>query len=150
MKCIMADYRYRQFVNPKSDLRLLQIQPGQQDENFECTLQTYSFNSQLFGEVLYDALSYTWGDATSRTPISINGRRFSVTPNLEAVLRDLRVPKTKENRRQLRFWIDAICIYFHRYQTKYCGNLRFGPLFSRGFRFTSREQRKRHYSSSSG
>jgi hypothetical protein len=108
--CTMLDYRHRPLGNSGSDLRLLQIQPGQQNENLECTLQTHSFKPQLFGEVSYDALSYTWGDATSRTPISINGRRFLVTPNLEAALRNLRVPKTKESQRQLRFWIDAICI----------------------------------------
>ena len=106
----MPDYRYRPLGNPESDLRLLQIQPGEQNENLECTLQTYNFEPQLFGEVSYDALSFAWGDATNRAPIFINGRRFLVTPNLEAALRNLRVPKTKESQRQVRYWIDAICI----------------------------------------
>ena len=35
-------------------------------------------------------------------------------------------------------WIDALCLYFDRYQTEYLRNLRFGPLFSEGFHFASR------------
>ena len=33
-------------------------------------------------------------------------------------------------------WIDSLCIYLDRHRTKYRGNLRLGPLFSEGFRFT--------------
>jgi hypothetical protein len=34
--------------------------------------------------------------------------------------------------------VNRPCLYFDRYQTEYCRNLRFGPLFSEGFRFASR------------
>jgi hypothetical protein len=31
--------------------------------------------------------------------------------------------------------VDVVCLYVDRYQRKYHRNLRFGPLFSEGFRF---------------
>ena len=56
-----------------------------------------------------------------------------VTKNLFIALRHLR--RSDPSR---ILWIDAICIYFDRYQTKYRRNLRFGSLFSEGFGFASR------------
>jgi hypothetical protein len=51
------------------------------------------------------ALSYRWGDAKLRRPISLNGRNFLVTENLEITLRHLRCVEGKR-----AVWIDALCI----------------------------------------
>lgn len=53
----------------------------------------------------YHCLSYVWGDASDRVPISLNGQAFSITRNLWIALRRLRWYG------QLDYlWVDAICI----------------------------------------
>jgi len=53
----------------------------------------------------YEALSYTWGDATITESITLDGHAFQVTRNLAAVLRRLR-----GRTRKRYLWVDAICI----------------------------------------
>jgi hypothetical protein len=53
----------------------------------------------------YEALSYVWGDANNTTAITVDGRIYQVTINLECALRYLRLLDTKR-----LLWIDAICI----------------------------------------
>jgi hypothetical protein len=53
----------------------------------------------------FEALSYTWGDLSQKHRITLSGKDFEVTTNLEGALRHLR--KTNEPR---ILWIDAICI----------------------------------------
>jgi hypothetical protein len=53
----------------------------------------------------YTALSYTWGDSPNRRQISVDGKPFSVTENLDAALRHIR-----HDTKPLKLWIDAICI----------------------------------------
>jgi hypothetical protein len=55
---------------------------------------------------------------------------FTVTENVGVVLRQL-----QRLDRPRVLWIDQVRIYADRYRTKYRRNLRFGPLFSEGFRF---------------
>ncbi|RYP09140.1 hypothetical protein DL764_001467 [Monosporascus ibericus] len=55
--------------------------------------------------VAYEALSYTWGDATSLLSIRLDKQNFNVTPNLHAALTALRHPSEPRT-----LWIDAICI----------------------------------------
>jgi hypothetical protein len=58
----------------------------------------------------YQALSYTWGDPEAKVRITLNGRRFLVTPNLDCALRSFRRRRDVGLSMQLPFWIDAICI----------------------------------------
>lgn len=53
----------------------------------------------------YEALSYTWGDETTKMKISIDGKEFEVGRNLYQALRHIR--RTDRDR---VVWIDAICI----------------------------------------
>ncbi|KAE8442534.1 hypothetical protein EG329_003249 [Mollisiaceae sp. DMI_Dod_QoI] len=53
----------------------------------------------------YNALSYTWGDASITTPILVDGVECQVTASLEAGLRHLR---TKDE--VVILWVDALCI----------------------------------------
>jgi hypothetical protein len=53
----------------------------------------------------YTALSYNWGDPSQCHSILVNGARFTVTVNLEAALRQLRLADEP-----LTLWIDALCI----------------------------------------
>jgi hypothetical protein len=53
----------------------------------------------------YEALSYTWGDATDTRTIIVNGSKHQVTRNLEAALRHLR-----QSDYSRKLWCDAVCI----------------------------------------
>jgi len=53
----------------------------------------------------YEALSYVWGDDTTRFRVAVDNSPFFVTPNLYSALRHLRL---KDRDRVL--WIDALCI----------------------------------------
>jgi hypothetical protein len=73
---------------------------------------------------LYDCLSYTWGNASKRKPILVNGQRFDATENLVEALIHLRnvdiispkalfgrVPKRDHQyRRNEYIWIDIVCV----------------------------------------
>jgi hypothetical protein len=53
----------------------------------------------------YQALSYTWGDAISTTPIIVNGVEVLATENLLAALKRIR-----EEYSDIHLWVDALCI----------------------------------------
>lgn len=56
-------------------------------------------------EVSFEALSYVWGSQFNPLDISLEGRKFWVTRNLESALRHLRLLK-----KDRILWIDALCI----------------------------------------
>jgi hypothetical protein len=96
-----SNYPYRELRAQDNEIRLLTLHHGNTDAQIECSLQHASLDRSL----TYTALSYTWGDASQRKPIQIDGFEFQVTVNLYDALHALRHPQ--ENR---VFWIDAICI----------------------------------------
>lgn len=87
-----------------ASIRLLRLQPNSaNDAKVQCTL----FHASLADvqRVQYEALSYTWGDATQTVDIELNGTIFPVTINLDAALRALRKPDEPRT-----LWVDAVCI----------------------------------------
>ncbi|KAI2463397.1 heterokaryon incompatibility protein-domain-containing protein [Annulohypoxylon bovei var. microspora] len=88
-----------------SQIRLVTIHPAVRHKKIKCTVQNFPFTKQETGGLDYEALSYVWGDATITTSITLNGRPFQVTTNLEAGLRALRL----RNKKRV-VWVDAICI----------------------------------------
>jgi len=87
--------------------RLIQLEPGQLDE----PVQIHLVNSRLCLKQHYEALSYTWGNPSILSQISVvdNDAKFktaiSITTNCHSALRRLRCldrPRT--------LWVDAICI----------------------------------------
>lgn len=83
-------------------IRCVSLSPGQGGEPLRCEL----VNSHLVTiRGKYEALSYTWGDSTQKTSISLNGREVQVTENLACALRHLRRPRDGR-----LLWIDALCI----------------------------------------
>ncbi|KAH9208830.1 heterokaryon incompatibility protein-domain-containing protein [Leptodontidium sp. 2 PMI_412] len=103
-----GDFRYTSLKNPESDLRLIQIASGQHGDDLKCTITVHSKHS--LKRTKYNALSYTWGDVAVKVPISLNGKIFFVTTNLEGALRNLRCLTPAERGKQLPLWVDAICI----------------------------------------
>lgn len=92
--------------------RLLIIEPGNQDDEIRCTLVPMEIiGAQEHDETnpatrrLYEALSYTWGDATKCQTIECNGKRVGVGQNIFEALINVRLP---DKRRSI--WVDALCI----------------------------------------
>jgi hypothetical protein len=71
------------------------------------------------------ALSYVWGTPNDPVDVPCGNKVGFVTSNLGAALRQLHHADKSRT-----VWIDALCLYFDRYQGKYRRNLRFRPLFS--------------------
>jgi hypothetical protein len=95
-------------LNPDvNEIRLVTISPPSptHEVDIECCLS----HTPLHEAPAYEALSYTWadedGDSSLSSKIILDGFPFLVTRNLEAALRQLRLPSGERI-----FWIDAICI----------------------------------------
>ncbi|RFU76044.1 hypothetical protein TARUN_6205 [Trichoderma arundinaceum] len=88
----------------KSEIRILQIEPGAQDSPIRCKFQVATLDSL---DVSYEALSYAWGNdsADSHESIYFGANDVGVTPSLADALRRLRLPNE-----QRHVWADALCI----------------------------------------
>ncbi|KAK5651183.1 hypothetical protein OQA88_12731 [Cercophora sp. LCS_1] len=99
-------------LNRPSDLRLLKLHTRENGRDDAVTgsllvspTTVVGPDNKLESDIPYQALSYTWGDVSARVPITLNGKRFLVTENLFAALRQLH-----QSDEPLVLWIDAICI----------------------------------------
>ncbi|KAK4446716.1 heterokaryon incompatibility protein-domain-containing protein [Podospora aff. communis PSN243] len=83
-------------------IRLLTLLPGTENDPISCTTAVVNLSSKP----TYTALSYVWGDASDRLPITFNTiPGFPITRNLHTALLHLRNPTSPR-----QFWIDALCI----------------------------------------
>jgi hypothetical protein len=92
--------------------RVLVIEQGTPDEQIRCTLETMEIlgvreqgESAPVERRLYEALSYTWGDATKCQTIECNGKHFGVGQNLFDGLINIRLSDKSRT-----IWVDALCI----------------------------------------
>ena len=93
---------YRPLNPSKKEIRLLRLHP--EDEDHKSPIHTSLIKVSLSDDPFYHALSYCWGDASSRDLVVVDGKPVSVTANLATGLRELR-------RREVRtLWANAICI----------------------------------------
>ncbi|KLO81316.1 uncharacterized protein Y057_8160 [Fusarium fujikuroi] len=83
------------------EIRLLILEPGAREDVLECEL----VNAELSWRTRFEALSYAWGDDTTKHELKCSGHNIGVMANLHDALLDLRLPT---QRRVL--WIDALCI----------------------------------------
>lgn len=101
MESFRGSFPFRSLTTGTSLLRLVSVEPGSFSDPVQCKLRYVNLEERP----TYEALSYVWGDATVTEPITLDGRRFPVTINLQLALRYLRQEDTKRE-----FGIDAICI----------------------------------------
>jgi hypothetical protein len=117
-----------------NDIRLLTILKGEKNAPLACSLEVvpfgdfsrhpegvyqwstgYIWSADWYPEVsqkervqwipIYEALSYTWGDAVNKVPLKVNQSEEPVTTNLYSALFALRL----ENQDR-PLWVDALCI----------------------------------------
>ena len=97
----MQLYEYPPLPNLTS-IRVFRLLPaGRFDKRVDVEL----YETDLECGPTYEALSFTWGYASKRTPIFCKGRVIQATPNCESALRRLRL---RDKIRKI--WVDAICI----------------------------------------
>lgn len=96
----------------RREIRVLNVHPGGLNDDIVCNLTTISLGEADCNA--FNALSYVWGDARQRQPITLDGVRVTVTANLAIALRSLRSrsPSTNLSREVLALplWVDAVCI----------------------------------------
>ncbi|KAL8729389.1 MAG: hypothetical protein Q9166_004782 [cf. Caloplaca sp. 2 TL-2023] len=91
-----------------SEIRTLTLHPARnKKDDIHCTLAKAKFKTKplIEDEPIYEALSYTWGDAREKRIIHVNRHPVPVTANLYVALEYLR--KADEPR---VLWVDALCI----------------------------------------
>jgi hypothetical protein len=89
---------YEPLLPEKKHIRTLLLHRGNVHDPIRCALLVMSLEQQP----AYEALSYTWGDASDTAPIEVDGACFDATVNLERALRHLR-----EVDHDLTLWVDA-------------------------------------------
>ncbi|KAI1758563.1 HET-domain-containing protein [Hypoxylon sp. FL1150] len=95
------NYAYTPMEQLDGQIRLVTIRPGTWSDIIACEVHVASMDDSPS----YEALSYVWGDANKRRPISVDGQHFEVAENLYLALRRLRRAASPRV-----MWIDAICI----------------------------------------
>ncbi|KAL8405165.1 hypothetical protein RB594_009892 [Gaeumannomyces avenae] len=105
----MAMYTYRRLDTTKSSIRTMRLARAKDEsEPIWCDLDmtVLSDGEERGGPgVSYEALSYTWGDASTPQHILVNGGVLPVTANLHRALVHLRLPTSDRV-----LWVDAVCI----------------------------------------
>jgi hypothetical protein len=95
-------FLYEPLDTSKSQIRLLELQPGASHEPIQAGLRTADLDTKGLS---YNALSYEWGSPASLQEILINGSPFTIRENLWNALHQLRSLGCYGP-----FWIDAICV----------------------------------------
>lgn len=96
-------YAYRELNHDKKEIRLLILEPGTGKEVVKATFKQAFLTDDTLPQ--YETVSYSWGDPTERSTISLHGKILSVPASSESALRRMRYPN------KIRvLWIDAICI----------------------------------------
>jgi hypothetical protein len=88
-------------LSDTNSIRLLVLEPGQNDDPLICSLQ----ESSLDDCPPFEAISYVWGSPHRTYPISCDSKYLWITPNLEDALRRVRLPHETRC-----LWADSICI----------------------------------------
>jgi len=99
----MSNFQYQALSRDglEPSIRILELFPGEPQEQLRCSLR----NVQLSPTLKYEALSYCWGKPSLTYTVSCNGFEMPVTLSLHSALSRLRY---KDQARIL--WADAICI----------------------------------------
>ncbi|KAM0433301.1 hypothetical protein ACHAPT_004177 [Fusarium lateritium] len=93
---------YESLALSRSEFRILLLQPS---EDFNAPLASRLTRCNLDAPPKYECLSYVWGTAERTKAMTVNEETLYITPNLDSILRHLRLPSQPRP-----LWVDAICI----------------------------------------
>jgi hypothetical protein len=98
---------YKPMHTEKREIRILVLCPSRRSNSrLKCELIHVDLDALADAQFEhYEAVSYTWGDASDTKRIELNGYTFSITKNLHALLKRLR-----NKRLRGYYWVDAMCI----------------------------------------
>jgi len=96
----MESYQFQQLPTQTS-IRLINLEPESNPDTLACSFEIVDVHSPPE----YIALSYVWGDESSKVPITCDGKSISVTSNLRDALQ-----KFCGLQKKTRLWADALCI----------------------------------------
>ncbi|OCK79122.1 HET-domain-containing protein [Lepidopterella palustris CBS 459.81] len=116
----LPSYQYQRLENAKREIRIIYLQPLEQQNTNENTSHDKSKYHASKGTIIrctldhvsldedprYEALSYAWGNPKEVCPIEVDGQRAFTTANLASALSELgrRICSPRA------LWIDALCI----------------------------------------
>ena len=95
------DFEYESLDVTRPTVRVVKIHPGCADSTIKCTLKVIDLE-----EDSHVCLSYVCGTSENRETILLNGKRFTVLPNLFSFLKKARSMEISD-----WLWIDAISIH---------------------------------------
>ena len=97
----MASFVHSALADPHKQIRLLRLLPGTGEDVLELEMEHYYLDEAPE----YDAISYTWGDASFHRIVKINDSELEVRYNCCYALWQARIHNTTR-----WLWIDSICI----------------------------------------
>ncbi len=117
----MTGYQYRPLKN--DEIRLVVLHAGVGDAPIRASIR-----HALAGDkaVVYDALSYCWGDGETKSLIVLDSCDFEVGEDLKSALLHLRKPSI-----DIVLWVDAICINQQDVEERSKQVLRMGSIYHR-------------------
>ncbi|KAJ4368410.1 hypothetical protein N0V83_006767 [Neocucurbitaria cava] len=94
---------YKPLDDSKREIRLLHLQPGDDEAELTCFFSLVSLDDKPD----YEAVSYVWGDSLDRRRINVEDAKepVPITRNLHSALHGLRLQD-----RERILWADALCI----------------------------------------
>jgi hypothetical protein len=93
-------YKY-EAIQGERTIRILDLHPGRTTEVLACDLRLVDIDNAP----PYSAISYVWGDPTSKSSMVCHGQPLGITSNLSDALQQLRNEHAHKY-----LWADAICI----------------------------------------
>ena len=98
----LLNFKYEPLKQGDKAFRLMRLLPA---ADFDADIACEVFDSTLTDHPDYEAVSYVWGDPTTKVNIWLHEKVLWVTENLKLALRYLR--RTDQPR---CLWVDAVCI----------------------------------------
>jgi hypothetical protein len=119
---IKAPFKHDPLVDPEQEIRLLQV--TQPSHNYRMSLEISTWKSK--DAPVYNAISYTWGEANDDCFVQANGNPLLVRNNCYRALSQA----SSHMPLGAYFWIDAICINQDNIEEKSFQVQRMGETFA--------------------
>lgn len=100
----LPPYEYVPLDLVTHEIRILTLYPA---KDFNKPIVVDVAHAPLYSDLIYSALSYTWGSSELTHCIRAAGGRMNITKNLDTALRHLRA---RHNANWCAVWVDAVCI----------------------------------------